>query len=112
MEPHLNAIAETTRTWHEQIVSPLRQIRKHLPKHSLRTNVQQAELQAEQIEQALLFDLASNFHISTSNTPIDTLIANLIASGLPERHLSLCIRVCLPDYSDSQIQAQISQHCN
>lgn len=112
IEPHLEAIETATLAWHDQIVSPLRQIRKNLPKHALRTKIQESELKAEQIEQALLFDLSKNITANVSNEPIDTLIANLFASRLPETHLLLCIQVCLSTFSDNDIQSYISKHKN
>lgn len=109
---HLENINIMTKTWHEQVVSPLRKIRKCLPKHSLRTSLQQSELQAEQIEQALLYQLSNEFEISPEKNVIDTLITNLFASRLPETHLLLCIQACLPAYSNTEIQAYLSQqHC-
>jgi uncharacterized protein (TIGR02444 family) len=36
IKPHISEIKDATNTWHEQIVAPLRKVRKSLPKHSLR----------------------------------------------------------------------------
>ncbi len=107
---HLESIEKETQSWHEQVVAPLRRIRKTLPKHPLKSDVQQSELHAEQIEQAILFKISARFEKNTANTVIDTLIANLFASRLPETHLLLCIQACLPIYSETDIQSHIRKH--
>ena len=85
----LNAL-ETTESWHQKIVTPLRLIRKSLPVElstaTLKPQVQTSELLAEQIEQALLFKSALNnqaFAITksphdSSNKTLSILINNLL----------------------------------
>ncbi|WP_231881205.1 DUF2390 domain-containing protein, partial [Oleiphilus sp. HI0123] len=108
--PLLPNINEELDSWHEQVVAPLRQVRKSLPKGALRKDVQQNELQAEQVEHALLFKLSQTIPFEQNGDTIDILIGNLLASRLPKSHLLLCIRTCLPNCSDSEIQSQICKH--
>jgi uncharacterized protein (TIGR02444 family) len=109
--PQQSQIKLQTETWHRQVVSPLRSLRQSLPKHAIRTTVQKAELDAEQIEQALLFQLSASIPVSGSDS-LTILIENLFASRLPKSHLLLFIQTCLPDYSTQEIQSQINVHCS
>lgn len=71
--------------WSNQTVAPLRTIRKQLkeiaPLHpQLKITVQNAELQAEQIEQALLFHKADELSRPTTlNNTLNTLSFNLLS---------------------------------
>ena len=71
--------------WSDQTVAPLRTIRKQLkeiaPHHpQLKITVQNAELQAEQIEQALLFHKADKLSRPTTlNNTLNTLSFNLLS---------------------------------
>jgi len=88
---HLLVALEVTECWHQQVVGPLRGIRKALPLKSptptLKSQVQHSELVAEQIEQSLLFKCALKIPVttpktSTHNQPNNTLtilINNLLA---------------------------------
>lgn len=119
IRPCLTAITEATRAWHEQVVTPLRTTRKCLPASAgaLKKHVQTCELQAEQIEQALLFTSSQAFSSGQISTPqyhtydsLDWLILNLYASGLAESDLSLLIQTCLPGYPVHRIDERITQH--
>jgi len=88
---YLLVTLEATECWHQQVVEPLRQVRKVLPLQSpttiLKPQVQNSELLAEQIEQSLLFNCArkipattfiTNSTQSVGNT-LSILIKNLLA---------------------------------
>ena len=66
IRPHLNDLISKSSEWHEQIVAPIRQVRQAIPEHlpqqslSLKSQLQACELQAEQIEQALLYAACEN----------------------------------------------------
>lgn len=107
IKPHLHDIDSCVCNWHEEVVAPLRKVRKSLAKHALRAKVQESELQAEQIEQALLFELSHEFPVNKNDTSLNILISNLLASRLPKSHLLLCIQACLPAYSKDHIQLHL-----
>jgi uncharacterized protein (TIGR02444 family) len=51
--------------WHDHVVRPLRGVRRHMKLHhedvsALRAHVQRSEIEAEQVEQAMLFDYAQS----------------------------------------------------
>lgn len=108
IKPLQAQIALNTEAWHTTVVAPLRGLRQSLPKHSVRASVQKAELAAEQIEQALLFELATKATICECNA-LTVLIDNLFASRVPESHLLLFIQTCLPDFSRQEIQSQLDE---
>ncbi len=109
IKPHLQTIDACARNWYEEVVAPLRQVRKSLAKHALRAKIQESELQAEQIEQALLFELSQKFPANEEDTSLNILIRNLFASRLPKSHLLLCIQACLPKYSEADILTHINE---
>ena len=109
LEPHLETLEQETSDWQTQVVEPLRSIRKILAKHHLKDCVQEAELQAEQIEQALLFKLSEQIPETVHLNTLYILTHNLFASRLPESHLLLCIQACLPAYSQAHILSCISE---
>ncbi|WP_250655700.1 TIGR02444 family protein [Alkalimarinus coralli] len=102
--------------WSEQTVTPLRNIRKQL-KHSaphhpqLRATVQSAELQAEQIEQALLFKQTDKLsRPTTKRNTLQTLSFNLLSyteQALQDNErISRLVTPCLV----SLVQATIPNH--
>lgn len=115
----LRLILDETKAWHEQVVAPLRKTRISLPgsADALKKQVQACELQAEQIEQALLFASSRKFvpehtlkpHNKTYDS-LDWLILNLSASGLAESDLSLVVQACLPSYPVHRVEERITQH--
>lgn len=119
LRPCLTAVIEDSKTWHEQVVTPLRETRKCLPNSAtaLKQQIQACELQAEQIEQAILYS-SSLKHCSQSATTqkgvdydsLDWLIMNLSASKLSESDLSLLLQNCLPSYPVNRIDARIKEH--
>ncbi|MFT6123241.1 MAG: hypothetical protein ACJAWS_002335 [Oleiphilaceae bacterium] len=138
---HLLSILETTEPWHQQVVTPLRCVRQALPLQSpapmLKPQVQNSELLAEQVEQALLFNCARKLPAATAkmntNHPPDNtlsiLIKNLIACTshaqtieqlntienskkknictLSPSDLLLLVQACLPIHPESHISACI-----
>jgi len=138
---HLLLTLEATECWHQQVVAPLRNVRKALPLQSpapsLKPQVQNSELLAEQIEQSLLFKCAFNIPVAitktnTHNSPDNTLtilIKNLLACSnhaqsiqqltaveshqkkkndiLSPPDLLLLIQACLPMHPVSHISACI-----
>lgn len=67
---NLQAIDDSVRIWHDKVVRPLRAVRQIMKPMAamtddavkeLRKNIARSELRAEQIEQAMLFDLAKHF---------------------------------------------------
>jgi len=88
---HLIATLEATESWHQQVVAPLRKVRKILPLQPpttiLKPQVQNSELLAEQIEQSLLFNCARKIPATTLNASptqpfnhtLSILIKNLLA---------------------------------
>ncbi len=111
--------------WHELTLNPLRSIRKQLktiaPFHpQLRATVQSAELQAEQIEQALLFQQTARLsQPTTKQNTLATLSFNLLSythkelEGADQRlpttlvypHLITLIQAAIPNHDRSHIEA-------
>jgi len=88
IDHHILTVLEATEHWHQQVVGPLRSVRKTLPLQppasKLKPQVQHSELLAEQIEQSLLYKCAHNIPAKTPphNQPDNTLsilIKNLLA---------------------------------
>ena len=91
--PHMTILLETTESWHQQVVGPLRHVRKSLsslyPTTGLKPQVQSSELFAEQIEQSLLFHNALKIQAipstidknHSSDNTLTILIENLLASA-------------------------------
>ena len=126
---HFGQIIQQTNLWHQQVVEPLRSVRKAISKNSpnpaLRPQVQNSELEAEQIEQALLFNCATKLpkfsEKQTSNNTLHLLTRNLLAcethhqqrtqenkgSKLTQADLLLLIQACLPAHPSSHISACI-----
>lgn len=114
--------------WHEHTLNPLRSIRKQLkttaPFHpQLRATVQNAELQAEQIEQALLFQQTDQLsRPTTKQNTLATLSFNLLSythkelEGANQRlptvsiypHLITLIQAAIPNHDRSHIEAYFS----
>lgn len=61
---HLQTLIESTENWHQTVVQPLREVRKALPINvstpTLKPQVQNSELIAEQVEQSILYKCAWN----------------------------------------------------
>ncbi len=122
IRPYLNALIDASQAWHEHIVAPLRTARQMLPQalpepcHQLKQHIQACELQAEQVEQAILYQHA--LHCETAQTAkqqpdydsLDWLIINLSASELAQTDLFLLIQNCLPSYPAARIQARLDKH--
>lgn len=87
---HLLSTLEATEGWHQQVVEPLRKVRKALPLQSpsplLKPQVQNSELLAEQIEQSLLFNCARSIPatalITNSTQSVDNTLAILLKNLL------------------------------
>jgi len=121
IRPHLTSLIDASRAWHEQVVAPLRQTRQNLPAavSGLKKQLQACELQAEQIEQAILYDTClkcspDNTKQRTSGSKpqdsLDWLIINLSASELAENDLFLLLQACLPSYPAPRIKARLDLH--
>jgi len=102
LHSYLTNIIESTEQWHTQVVHPLRQVRKSLPKilpkPSLKAQIQENELQAEQIEQAILYRCSLSIpKIESSHLDsLQILTKNLNVSELSKSDLLLLIQACLP----------------
>lgn len=119
---HLTTFVEASRDWHEQIVAPLRTTRQSLPAaaRDLKKQLQTCELQAEQIEQAILYATsvqcyagsATEQSASPANKPdsLDWLILNLSASEVAESDLFLLLQTCLPSYTAQRINERLELH--
>ena len=113
---HLDHILKVSEPWHSQVVRPLRQVRKSLPSQSslaatqLKKQIQGSELQAEQIEQAILYRSCSSLphYEHTDLNTLDILTRNLSASQLSNSDLLLLIQIILPTHPKSYILQSIS----
>jgi uncharacterized protein (TIGR02444 family) len=69
----IEAVSAAVADWHENVVRPLRGVRQHIKKlqcdnlETFRTKVKGIELEAEQIEQAILFANAKRFQDRNAN---------------------------------------------
>ena len=112
---HLATIIRSTEQWHTQVVHPLRQVRKNLPqilpKPSLKAQIQQSELQAEQIEQAILYRCSLSIPKieSTHLNSLQILAKNLFVSALSKSDLLLIIQACLPVHPLHHIEQCIEE---
>lgn len=82
--------------WHTEVLQPIRCSRKVIPKQEkllqLRQDLQQRELQAEQIEQALMHHfLTLNLGQKAEKKVLDTLLNNLVLSGVNDSALLLML---------------------
>ena len=78
-EEHLAAIESTVRPWRERVVQPMRSVRRDIKARAdaaqedieaLRKDVAALELRAEQLEQAMLYDMAATLSDpATTATP-------------------------------------------
>ena len=83
----IEAASSTVGSWHENVVRPLRGVRQHIKKleridvESFRGKVKGMELEAEQIEQAMLFAHSKKIQIpkTDSRDAITTNVKNYIA---------------------------------
>jgi uncharacterized protein (TIGR02444 family) len=71
LEEALRVIA----SWHDHVVRPLRGVRRHMKLHhddvsALRAHVQRIEIEAEQVEQAMLFDYARRITSRSGNDAV------------------------------------------
>jgi uncharacterized protein (TIGR02444 family) len=91
-EANLAAIEATVRPWRDQVVGPLRGVRRDIKARPdaaepdiavLRKDVAALELRAEQIEQAMLYGLAETFDEANVTTPvaIERNVSLLLAGG-------------------------------
>jgi uncharacterized protein (TIGR02444 family) len=94
-------------SWHALIVEPLRCIRKHLPANlpnpEFKAQIQSCELQAEQIDQALLFYCSHQTPVEKKLNTLEVLTQNLLASKLSKSDLLLFIQACLPAHPIKRI---------
>ncbi len=114
----------TLAQWSDHTVEPLRTIRKQLksiaPLHpQLKATVQSAELQAEQIEQAILFQKSNNLsQPTTQRNTLDTLSYNLLSytehslknalnaqTATLTAHLITLIHAAIPNHERKHIEA-------
>ena len=71
----IEAASGAAAAWQDQVVRPLRGVRQQIKTlkrdafENFRTKVKSVELEAEQIEQALLYDLSINFSPGPANLP-------------------------------------------
>lgn len=115
IRPHLKNLVSKSSQWHEQVVSPIRKARQAVPSPlpqqslSLKTQLQACELQAEQIEQAILYQACKDIPLSKSNKldSLGHLIQNLSASDIDKSDLSLLIQSCLPMHPIDRINERL-----
>lgn len=118
INPHYTFLMDKSSEWHSNIVEPIRNARKTLSnQNTLHTNalkkqLQACELQAEQIDQALLYHASLEIPKSTrlQFDSLDWLIANLSASELAKSDLSLLIQNCLPNYPVEHITQRLQAY--
>jgi uncharacterized protein (TIGR02444 family) len=86
LEGALRSIA----SWHDHVVRPLRGVRRQMKLHhddvsALRAQVQRVEIEAEQVEQAMLFDYAQRIASRSGNDPVARNVNEYLAmmSGAP-----------------------------
>ena len=95
----LKQLCLVSESWHDNIVSPIREARKKLPKSevssALKTHLQKSELLAEQYEQAILFKCSTVIQSDETNNISfeDRLRVNLSTGQLRESDLSLIIDI-------------------
>ena len=71
----IEAASGAVADWHDQVVRPLRGVRQQIKTlrrdafEKFRTKVKGVELEAEQIEQALLYDFSKKTSLGTPNSP-------------------------------------------
>ena len=118
-EANLAAIDGTVRSWRDQIVGPLRGVRRDIKARpdaaeqdiaALRKDVAALELRAEQIEQAMLYGLAATFDQAnvTAQVAIGRNVSLLLAgSTVPAR----LIEAALAQPGDSTIDAGEARAC-
>jgi len=80
----IETACQVTASWQDNIVGPLRRVRQHLKTQgdtfaSLRTRIKALELEAEQIEQAMLFAYARNVLESSVSTRSGDAIAQNVS---------------------------------
>jgi len=78
----IEAASQATACWHDNIVRPLRRVRQHLKTQgdifaSLRTRIKALELEAEQVEQAMLFAYARGIPEPVSKRRADAIAQNV-----------------------------------
>ncbi len=86
--------------WFERVVLPLRQARQAIPKteslKKLRCDIQQNELKAEQIELGMIYrrftELMKSTDQGAESHPMDTLLNNMILSGVDRNDLLLLVQ--------------------
>src|SRR5262245_30913367 len=72
---HLEGASHSIASWHDHVVRPLRGVRRQMKLHheevsALRAQVQRVEIEAEQIEQAMLFDYARSITFRSGNDAV------------------------------------------
>ena len=78
----IEAASQATACWHDNIVRPLRRVRQQLKTQgdtfaSLRTRIKALELEAEQVEQAMLFAYARSVPEPVSKRRADAIAQNV-----------------------------------
>ena len=90
----IEAACQVIARWHDNIVRPLRRVRQHLktqgdPFASLRTRVKAFELEAEQIEQAMLFAYARDILEPSESVRSDDVIAQNVSEYIAMKAASM-----------------------
>jgi uncharacterized protein (TIGR02444 family) len=109
-EAELSLLIAATQSWQQNVITPLRAVRRHLKAldladETLRTHVKDAELKAEEVEQRILFDtLAIADGPGAPGLAGGNAIAYLTALGVAAdaadvANLATVLRGCYPDMS-------------
>jgi uncharacterized protein (TIGR02444 family) len=80
----LEAASRVISSWHDHVVRPLRGVRRHMKSHHedvapLRANVGRVEIEAEQVEQAMLFSYAQRITSRVGNDAVARNVNEYIA---------------------------------
>jgi len=80
----LEAASRVISSWHDHVVRPLRGVRRHMKSHHedvvpLRANVARIEIEAEQVEQAMLFSHAQHITSRAGNDAVARNVNEYIA---------------------------------
>jgi len=81
---NLEAASHSIASWHDHVVSPLRDVRRQMKSYhedvsALRAQVQRVEIEAEQIEQAMLFDYAQRITFRSGNDAVARNVSEYLA---------------------------------
>jgi uncharacterized protein (TIGR02444 family) len=81
---HLEGASRSITSWHDHVVRPLRGVRRQMKLHhedvsALRAQVQRVEIEAEQVEQAMLFDYAQRITSRSGNDAVARNVSEYLA---------------------------------